>query len=751
MSMTLTQVLALKAWEPTAISQNGGTYVIDFNWGSIEPTGFLVHGHDQLNTSVSEIVASGTTSANQLFRTLIMPRNTPAVAALMALIAGIVGVAFTMKAQSQSPPVANFSASTLSGNAPLTVQFTSSATNAASYSYDFGDGSTSTSPNPRHIFTNPGSYDVVQTVTNVLGETDTHSVTIKVTQQTIPEIVAGGVSSPLGFSWPQPNGSPVDTAIWTASTQASDDQVTVQSGAMMLQTGSSGSYPDHHASATTVESWQSAELSGTIDVPGTNTSGLSISLVDDSGTAYTSLLIRAGDGSYTARCGNKSIDRTKPNARPQVKQPPWSFRFRYEQQGDKVNMYFRIWDASSPEDPIYDSILWNAAPIAVGTPLHVRFAISNGGNTSTISALTVSDATPLPAPAGYTDVTNVYGWQTGLPNSGNNQIALIVPQIMASLGANAVLHLDDLKDYIIEQPMRFGGLNNGQTLNGGTAQLVRKPGEGRGPYAVLAATNFVLVNYALTGSRYDPSTGTTIWTYNHADEEEAGVLIDGGSGQQIIDPTIKGVGGDGIQGARFSSVKIRNLTVDGAGRQGFSYNYGDGWDVDGFDIQHCGRSASDGEPYSATDYVYNVSIKNGRMAHFYNFAFAGQGSGTKKNMTVKNVVATGGLGLGVVSCDGIDWDSIDYNWQDSEVTLGSNLRGLLLFSSGALNLTNSNITLKVGPQTTMGGTQVMVPITGTSGLVDSNVMNNHNGGVVGVSQSIMIGPNNSGNMTIEHL
>jgi PKD repeat protein len=64
-------------------------------------------------------------------------------------------------------PVADFSADSVSGNAPLTVTFTDSSTNTpTSWAWDFGDGDTSTDQNPAHIYSTPGLYTVGLTATN---------------------------------------------------------------------------------------------------------------------------------------------------------------------------------------------------------------------------------------------------------------------------------------------------------------------------------------------------------------------------------------------------------------------------------------------------------------------------------------------------------------------------------------------------------------------------------------------------------
>ncbi|MFH2055405.1 MAG: PKD domain-containing protein, partial [bacterium] len=63
------------------------------------------------------------------------------------------------------PPVASFSASVMSGTAPLLVSFTDLSSGApTSWSWDFGDGGASNVQNPSHSFVNPGDYVVTMTV-----------------------------------------------------------------------------------------------------------------------------------------------------------------------------------------------------------------------------------------------------------------------------------------------------------------------------------------------------------------------------------------------------------------------------------------------------------------------------------------------------------------------------------------------------------------------------------------------------------
>ena len=67
-------------------------------------------------------------------------------------------------------PVAGFTATPLTGTAPLTVTFTDSSTNTpTSWAWTFGDGATSTDQNPVHQYTTAGNYTVNLTATNAAG------------------------------------------------------------------------------------------------------------------------------------------------------------------------------------------------------------------------------------------------------------------------------------------------------------------------------------------------------------------------------------------------------------------------------------------------------------------------------------------------------------------------------------------------------------------------------------------------------
>jgi PKD repeat protein len=69
-----------------------------------------------------------------------------------------------------APPSAAFSATPVTGTAPLAVSFTDTSTGSpTSWSWNFGDGGTSTAQNPTHTYRAAGKYTVSLTVSNASG------------------------------------------------------------------------------------------------------------------------------------------------------------------------------------------------------------------------------------------------------------------------------------------------------------------------------------------------------------------------------------------------------------------------------------------------------------------------------------------------------------------------------------------------------------------------------------------------------
>ena len=86
---------------------------------------------------------------------------------------GLVDALAALASLVPAEPVADFTASAVTGYAPLAVTFTDrSAGVPTGWSWSFGDGGTATTRNPSHTFAAAGTYTVALTVTNDLG-TDT--------------------------------------------------------------------------------------------------------------------------------------------------------------------------------------------------------------------------------------------------------------------------------------------------------------------------------------------------------------------------------------------------------------------------------------------------------------------------------------------------------------------------------------------------------------------------------------------------
>jgi vibriolysin len=124
------------------------------------------------------------------------------------------------------PPVANFSASLLSGGVPLTTTFTDLSQAASSWSWNFGDGQTSTLKNPSHTYTAMGTYTVTLTATNQFGsdaEVKTNYITVTTPQPPVANFVASAtqvylnnvvtftdktLENPTTWSWTFEGGTP---------------------------------------------------------------------------------------------------------------------------------------------------------------------------------------------------------------------------------------------------------------------------------------------------------------------------------------------------------------------------------------------------------------------------------------------------------------------------------------------------------------------------------------------------------------
>ncbi|MET1260972.1 PKD domain-containing protein [Flagellimonas sp. DF-77] len=135
-------------------------------------------------------------------------------------------------------PVAVIEADPLTGDAPLEVAFTGSGSTddvgIVSYAWDFDDGGSSTDADPTYTFTTAGTYDVVLTVTDGGGLTDSETVTIEVT---VPNQAPDAVAS----ADPLTGDAPLEVA-FTGS--ASTDDVGIVSYAWDFADGGTATEAD---------------------------------------------------------------------------------------------------------------------------------------------------------------------------------------------------------------------------------------------------------------------------------------------------------------------------------------------------------------------------------------------------------------------------------------------------------------------------------------------------------------------------
>jgi glucose/arabinose dehydrogenase/PKD repeat protein len=103
------------------------------------------------------------------------------------------------------PPVAVASGSPTTGQAPLTVRFSSAGSadpdgQPISYAWTFGDGGTSTDPNPSHTYAADGSFNAQLTVRDPAGNTGVANVAITV-GNTAPTVTIDTPPNGRVFEW----------------------------------------------------------------------------------------------------------------------------------------------------------------------------------------------------------------------------------------------------------------------------------------------------------------------------------------------------------------------------------------------------------------------------------------------------------------------------------------------------------------------------------------------------------------------
>ncbi len=122
-----------------------------------------------------------------------------------------------------NPLAASASATPTSGQVPLSVAFSGTATGGTpnySYSWDFGDGTTSTTQNPSHTYSTAGTYTAKLTVTDSASPANTASSTVTITASPIAATVPG---APTGLTTTA--GSGQVSLNWTAPANTGGENI----------------------------------------------------------------------------------------------------------------------------------------------------------------------------------------------------------------------------------------------------------------------------------------------------------------------------------------------------------------------------------------------------------------------------------------------------------------------------------------------------------------------------------------------
>ena len=206
-----------------------------------------------------------------------------------------------------SPLVASFSASTTSGNAPLTVNFTSTSTGTIStYAWTFGDGGTSNVQNPSHVYSAAGVYTVGLTVTGPAGSnTKTNSSYINVsTTAPVAGLSATPTSGtvPLTVNFTSTSTGTIGTYAWNfgdggTSNLQNPSHVYAAAGAYTVSltvTGPGGSNTKTNSSYINVST--TAPVAGFSATPTSGTVPLTANFTSTSSGSITAYAWNFGDG-----------------------------------------------------------------------------------------------------------------------------------------------------------------------------------------------------------------------------------------------------------------------------------------------------------------------------------------------------------------------------------------------------------------------------------------------------------------------
>ncbi|MCQ8894126.1 MAG: PKD domain-containing protein [Methanolinea sp.] len=204
-------------------------------------------------------------------------------------------------------PVADFTATPTSGNAPLLVQFRDTSDgNPTQWFWNFGDGAISIQQNPYHLYTRPGVYNVTLGVRNSAGSNSvTKEGLITVMAVPVADFSANRTtgSAPLAVQFRDLSSGYPSSWLWTfgdgmTSTEQSPVHVYSMPGVYTVRltvTNSAGTDTKTRSGFITVVEGLSASFTYTPSNP-ENLAPLTVAFTDTSGGSPTNWVWNFGDG-----------------------------------------------------------------------------------------------------------------------------------------------------------------------------------------------------------------------------------------------------------------------------------------------------------------------------------------------------------------------------------------------------------------------------------------------------------------------
>ena len=279
---------------------------------------------------------------------------------------------------SNQAPNAVASATPLSGNVPLEVTFTGSASTdddaVVSYAWNFDDGATSTEADPVHTYTNVGTYSAELTVADAEGLTSTDSVTITVTE------VGNTNQAPVAVvsATPETGEAPLEVT-FTGSNSTDDDAVVSYAWDFGDGTSSTEADPTH---TYTAPGTYTAELTVTDGEGLTNTASIDIEVTEPNEPNTNE------PGSAKASIAPNPVPITDDFASVQISELPDGVVVTKIHLHDSTGRLVGTYDPAQLYDAEFDTyripiftlrsgLYYTTIELSSGDPIGIKFLVSN--------------------------------------------------------------------------------------------------------------------------------------------------------------------------------------------------------------------------------------------------------------------------------------------------------------------------------------------------------------------------------------